>query len=162
MRTLEEILQMNLLLNTHDFHLEKIFFLDKKQNIIMDGFFTKIIFSNDFVTMNGLYFDFPVKITGTNKINSNLNILHFHCENKDFLQNLYLIEKRLLEYYMHFYGIHKSPSYNLKTQLQCGSVKFYKEEVSTENSRPPLFYIKISGIWENHYDVGITYKIIEY
>lgn len=43
MRTLEEILQMNLLLNTHDFHLEKIF-LDKKQNIIMDGFFTKIIF----------------------------------------------------------------------------------------------------------------------
>jgi hypothetical protein len=23
------------------------------------------------------------------------------------------------------------------------------------------FYIKISGVWENHRDIGITYKILE-
>lgn len=153
---------MNLLLNIHDFNLEKVFFLDKKQNIIMEGFFTKIIFSNDFVTMNGLFFDFPVKINCMNKINNNLNILHFHHDNKEFIQSLYIIEKRLLDYYVHFYGINKSPAHNLKNQLQCGSVKFYKEDCLTDKYRSPLFYIKISGIWENQYNVGITYKIIEY
>jgi hypothetical protein len=40
-------------------------FLDTKQNMIMDGDFTKIIYSDDMVTMNGLYFACPLTLKTT-------------------------------------------------------------------------------------------------
>ena len=56
---------------------------------------------------------------------------------------------------MSFYKVQKTPVYTLKNQLQNGSIKYYK------NSVGGLLYIKISGIWENPSEVGITFKIIE-
>jgi hypothetical protein len=66
-----------------------------------------------------------------------------------------IIEKQLIQYYISFYKVQKTPVYTLKTQLQNGSIKYYK------NSVGGLLYIKISGIWENPNEVGITFKIIE-
>ena len=42
-----------------------VFFSDKKKNIIMDGTFTKIQYSESFFTMNGIFVYFPVM--GKNK-----------------------------------------------------------------------------------------------
>jgi hypothetical protein len=93
--------------------------------------------------------------------------------NKDIIQKLMDIEHELLQYYSHFYNIStdshhdkpnsrtKSFSYNLKSQLQNGSIKYYKESGDLHTNKP-FFYIKISGIWENQYEIGITFKIIEY
>ena len=52
---------MNLACNISDFEIENTFFLDIKQNIIIDGTFTKIIYSTSNVSFNGIYLIFPIK-----------------------------------------------------------------------------------------------------
>ena len=125
--------------------------------------------------MNGLYIDFPVKNIMTNKINSK-NILQLDTIiNKDLFQKLIDIEKQILMYYITYFSPlqsefhtnekmntlqNKTIVYNLKNQLQSGSIKYYKEYDCY--SKSGLLYIKISGIWENQNEIGITFKLIEY
>lgn len=167
---------MNLLLNLTDISLDKIYFSDKKTNMIMDGFFTKLMFSNDYVTMHGLYIDMPIKNPMVNKIYSR-NVLQLDIyNNKDIIQKFIDIEHQLLQYYSIFYQLpnnesdscmtrkykSKTFSYNLKSQLQNGAIKYYKDMDDLQSAKTSFFYIKISGIWENQHEIGITFKIIEY
>lgn len=168
-------IEMNILLHINDFDLSQIYFLDKKTNIIMDGVFTKMLYSNNCMTMNGLYIDFPIKNIITNKINAK-NILQLDIiNNKDLFQKLIDIEKHLLIYYINYFSPlqsefqtsekrnqlqNKKIVYTLKNQLQSGSIKYYKEYDCY--SKSGLLYIKISGIWENNNEIGITFKLIEY
>jgi hypothetical protein len=169
------IIEMNLLLYINNINLSQIYFLDKKTNIIMDGVFTKIIYSNNCMSMNGLYIDFSVKNVMLNKIHSKNIIQLDTVNNKDLFQKLIDIEKTLLLYYIQYFSPlqsefqsnekrnhikNKTIVYNLKNQLQSGSIKYYKENDSY--AKPTAFYIKISGIWENQSEIGITFKLIEY
>lgn len=144
---------MILLIQPTDFFVKNIYFLEKKINMIMDGYFTKVLFTNPFMTMNGLFFPLPIK---KSPIVKSPHFLQFNTNyHKELITRMSIIEKQLIQYYISFYGIQKIPVYTLKTQLQNGSIKYYK------NSIGGSLYIKISGIWENHHEVGITFKIIE-
>jgi hypothetical protein len=168
-------IEMNLLLYINNIDLSQIYFLDKKTNIIMDGVFTKIIYSNYCMYMNGLYIDFPVKNIMINRIHSKNIIQLDTVNNRDLFQKLIDIEKQLLMYYVQYFSPLQSEFHtsekrvnlqnktiicSLKNQLQSGSIKYYKEYDCY--SKTGLFYIKISGIWENQNEVGITFKLIEY
>ena len=118
----------------------------------MEGFFTKLIFTTPFMTMNGLFFHFPIQPTIANHFIQFDTVSH-----KELIYRLSLIEKQLIQYYFMFFGINKTPVYALKNQLQKGSVKYYRD-----GSQGGSFYIKISGIWENYNEAGITFKIIEH
>lgn len=147
---------MFLLLNPLNFHIQNIYFLEKKMNMIMEGFFTKIVYSIDFMTMNGLFFKVPFTLP-----NSSSHFISIsRSGHKDIIQRLSSIEKHLIQYYMMFYNSNKTPVYLLKSQLQRGQVKYYKDVAV--GSMETAFYLKISGIWENSYEVGMTFKIIEY
>ena len=52
---------MFLLLDPKDFNIKNIYFLEKKSNKLMDGFFTKIIFTNSFMTMNGIFLKLAIQ-----------------------------------------------------------------------------------------------------
>lgn len=160
---------MNILLYSTDFDVSKIYFLDKKTNMIMDGVFTKIIYSNNCMSMNGIYIDFPIKNV-TNKNNSK-NIMQFDVlNNKDMIQKMTDIEKQIIHYYIQYFSLsshrtqenvqNKTIMYNLKNQLQNGTIKYYKEYEHSQ--KPSSYYIKFSGIWENQSEIGITFKLIEY
>ena len=144
---------MLFLLQQSDFFIKNVYFLEKKMNMIMDGYFTKLLFTNSFMTMNGLFFQLPIKKFIYSK---SPYFLQFDpvCH-KDLITQMSIIEKQLIQYYMSFHKVQKTPVYALKNQLQNGSIKYYK------NSTGGLLYIKISGIWENPSEVGITFKIIE-
>lgn len=54
---------MNIIFDISNIHIEQyVKFLDTKPNNIMPGEFTKIIYSNDFVSLNGLYIDCPLDL----------------------------------------------------------------------------------------------------
>lgn len=166
---------MNILLHMNDVNLPQIYFLDKKTNIIMDGVFTKILYSNHCMSMNGIYIYLPIKNIMTNKIHSK-NILQLDTiNNKDIFQKLIDIEKQLLNYYVQYFSPlqmdfqsnekrhniqNKTIIFNLKNQLQSGCIKYYKEHDCYYKTGS--FYIKISGIWETYNEIGITFKLIEY
>jgi hypothetical protein len=103
--------------------------------------------------------------------------------NKTLLENICEIEKSLLNYYLEYMTKTqtKRKVYGLSEQLLHGSARFYSRFpnpvscASDQRNPNPVSYasdqrnpnpnhnylIKISGIWENNQEIGITYKILE-
>jgi hypothetical protein len=114
---------MNFIFEINDFYLENIHFLETKKNIIMDGNFTKISYSDDCILLNGIYIHFPIEISKTQHLinknnnystiekcdvgkfenNSNKNMIYFDpnlLSNKELIKKIAKIEKNILEYYL--------------------------------------------------------------
>lgn len=159
---------MNIILDISDFQLGYLYFLPPKQNIIMDGTFSKIIYSNESFSLNSVYLHLPFEILSIEKMGSK-NIVKLIGESKanvTLMQNLCRIENRILEYYKqtHPNKASKNMAFSLCKQLSSGSLKLYKDYyMGHDQLKSSLqFILKISGIWESHSDIGMTYKIIEY
>ena len=156
--------QMNISIDLQKITLPNVYFLDKKTNIIMDGNFTKIIYSNDWFTMNGLYVLFPIESHSVDKI-SNKVILKFNpynANNSIIIQEFSKLELRILEYYKNIYRCKTKISGFLSRQLYTGSMKLYKDYGSCDIKKNNIQYIiKISGVWETYEEIGLTYKLIE-
>jgi hypothetical protein len=175
---------MNIILDNNDFAIQNIFFLEKMNNVIIDGFFSKIIVSDEFFTMNGLFLDLPVIVNESSMVNQyNKQIINFnsHTQNNLLLiTKISEIENSIIHYYKKIYDIKKKSSLVLTTQLFNGYFKIYKEngyfsnhrtDIGNPSSKPggkpditktnKKYIIKISGLWENKEEVGISYKFIE-
>jgi len=168
---------MNLYLNIDDLKSENeiqlydnVRFLYAKQNTIMDGDFTKILYSTDCFTMNGLYLLFPAVIdkrpvTKPAHINHIRTLLHNNQSNIILTQEFGLLETALLSLYTKYHQCEKQFELSLFKQLSNRHIRVYTEHVgeSRRNLDTPKtsLILKISGIWESHDKVGITYKIVE-
>ena len=50
----------------------------------------------------------------------------------------------------------------LYEQLNSGNIKLFKDSLKLHKiNKDNEFIIKISGIWENEYEYGITYKFVD-
>jgi len=152
---------MNFIFDIKDFNIEKIHLFEKKKNIVIDGIFTKIVYSDELLTMNGIYFDFPLEFKNGPITYNNRNIHFYPYEpaNLEYIKDFSRIEENIIHYYKYFYNINKKSNLALTNQLYSGFFKIYREP-SHLNERAK-YILKISGIWENKTEVGITYKIIE-
>lgn len=171
---------MNFILDKDSFCIDNIHFSEVKHNIIIDGNFTKLFYSTPFFILNNIFIDMKIVARDFRQINSayynkhyenggynvNINnvgkyIMYFDLmENMDILHKIVDIEKHILDYYLTYRGIRKIPEYIFKNQIMNKNLKFYKNMQTDENS--VKFYLKISGIWENNSQIGITYKIVNY
>ena len=59
---------MNISLNINSFCLENLFFLEKKQNIVMNGFFTKIVYSDKNIIFNSVFLGFKINVDSEKNI----------------------------------------------------------------------------------------------
>jgi hypothetical protein len=154
---------MNFIFNIEQFQIENIHLFEKKKNVVIDGNFTKIIYSDDLITMNGIYLNFPIEIQNNTKHYSNKNI-HFypyHLKNIQYIKAFCRIEEYIINYYKIFYDIDKKNHLGLAKQLYSGFFKVYADKDDSKRLYKNKYILKISGIWENMSDVGITYKLIE-
>jgi len=155
---------MNVILDISNFQLNNIIFLESKRNMIMDGTFSKIIYSNQYFSLNSIYFTFVIDIQTIEK-QMNKYIMKYNpysIINSQLIQELSKIEYRIIEYFKQINSINKRTNCILNKQLLTGNLKIYKDyNLSKINKNPPQYIIKISGIWENNNEIGITYKIIE-
>ena len=142
---------MNILLDINDIYIENIFLMEKVRNTVLENSdFTKIIYSNEFIGLNGIYlkvFFINFKIENfNNKTKYNLN----NESNNIMIEKLCNIEKNILE----FYNKNLNHQYNLQKQLNNG---IYKCVI---NDNKLFVTLKISGIWENQNSCGLTFKFI--
>tara|TARA_Y100000389_G_C17470680_1_gene530375 strand:- start:91 stop:573 length:483 start_codon:yes stop_codon:yes gene_type:complete len=156
---------MNLLINPKYFYknneyqlLGSIYFLDSKPNNIMDGEFTKLLFSNKDMTLNGLYLEVNLhNIEEKPNDNKNKLILKFpsnHLNNISIIHSLVQLEQKILEAYMCKKRSKKQPRFSLHQQLTNGYIHAYYDFLS----KVPTYTLKISGVWETPHSYGITYK----
>jgi hypothetical protein len=174
---------MNIIINPSDIIHEngvinknRIHFLNTKRNITMDGEFTKLLFVTEHFSTDSLFVYFPVQLQIDTRINYKSETFSTFCNennqkfkkqaifkpntiNKEIISKFTEFEKQILNYYKTYKNINKRSMLLLNNTLLTGNIKLFTS--SNSNDKNKNYGIKISGIWESHETVGITYKIIE-
>ena len=150
---------------------DDIRYLYPKKNTIMEGEFTKILFSKNNITMNGLYLYLPLSVDTTtnnnhtkNNYNKNKNEIYIRnlartSLNNQIISDLKQLEKSILNHYIEYTKCGKPPEYILNKQLLTNQIRVYHDNYGIKKKNK--YVIKISGIWETNCKMGLTYKIME-
>ena len=160
---------MNLVLDISQFTIANSYFLDTRRNIIIDGNFTKLVYSAEEFSMNGIYFSFPIEAHTLDKISSKYIIKFnpYSKNNQSVSQDFSKLEYKVLEYYKQMYGKPCKIVNSLSKQIYSGSLKIYRDY--SIDARNPIgddiktakFILKVSGVWETKDDIGITFKLFQ-
>ena len=154
---------MNFIINMNHFQIENLHLFEKKKNIVIDGIFTKMIYSDKLLSMNGIYLSFPLELNLNQNTYNNKNVFFYSYtrNNDNYIKELSNIETNIINYYKYFYNVNKENSMVLKKQLQSGFFKLYREQTNEKKNGNVKFVLKISGIWETKNEIGITFKLLE-
>jgi len=149
-----------LMLPLTEIDAENIFFLDSKKNMLMEGTFTKIIFMNEWFAMNGIYAQFPIRVQSVeiNPVMGQKHTIYFSVnDHLELIAKIEGLENGILTKYS--CSSNKVPVYSLQYSLRMGFFKIYKESKLLQKNTG--FALKISGIWENANNYGLSYKIMD-
>ena len=127
----------------------------------MDGTFTKLIFMNEWFTMNGIYISLPIYVQKIeiNPIMGQKHTISFSVNaHLEIIGKIETLERAILSRYSAYENT-KIPMYNINNSLRMGVFKLYKENKIIQKQTG--FALKISGIWENVNNYGLSYKIVE-
>ena len=137
---------MYMLTLSHD--INNIYILPSKSNYVLKhGKYNKILYSNQYITLNGLYI--PIQLD---------NLQYSKKYNKYFLRftnilnDIITLEQQLLSKYNN--TLHHNTI--LKTSIENKRFVIDSKQAITSHH----FILYISGLWENNYEVGIIFKIL--
>jgi hypothetical protein len=146
---------MNLIKRLNQYNDNNIFFGEPtKNNIIDDGNFIKIIYSNNNISFNGIYLLIELKNIVCEKYYNKYKI----CFNTSLNNNTINILKNIEQDILKKYNINKNPSFKLNEMLNSGNIKIYNEIDNINNIN---LLLKISGIWETQFNYGLTFKFLQ-
>lgn len=147
---------MNILINNKLFNINDVFFQELVKNTIMnESSFTRILYSNNIFILNGIHLLINLKIDKIEKYYHKY-ICHFNINsNNEIIDTIINIERKILNKY----NTKKVYNLNIGQQLMSSNIKILDDDISIGDIRDE-FILKLSGIWENEKEYGITYKII--
>jgi hypothetical protein len=142
-------MQSHLLINKQ--HIHNIFFAPTQVNKILNNSkYTKLLYSTNLITLNGLLFHIQLNNFRHYKL---FNKYHISFDNiPPELYNIMSLEKALL----HKKFPTKLPAYNIFNIIQHKQLNFYS---NTTIPNPGSLILKISGIWSNETECGLTFRI---
>lgn len=160
---------MNLVLKIEQFEPLCLFFRDTKKNILMDGNFTKLIYSHEWFTMNGIYLSIPIIIQNINVISNKLYV-YYECSESERIHSM---EQQILENYQQMFRCsYKIMTSKLSSQIkkECLFIPLTSNDRFDQTIRtldwkdwqegPKKLCVKISGIWESQNEIGLTYHFM--
>jgi len=150
---------MNIILNPKQFNMNHVYFSEPIENTIMDeSIFIKILYSNELMTLNGIFTDLEIKITQKDNYFKKIKFNFDTTQNNEILQKVYKMETDILNKY----NSNKTKKRTIYDSLSTGNMKIFPNIGTEINKCSNKFILKISGLWENNHEIGITYKIIIY
>ena len=154
---------MSLALPIHQFNINNIFFQEAIKNTIMsDSNFFRIIYSDALVMLNGICLEFTLPIIYIDKSFNKFKCIFDKQLNHTLIQAICKAEYDILAKCSEK-NINKNPIYRLSNQLRNGVIKVLNLSSinNTTNNINKKFIIKISGIWSNDFEYGLTYKFTQ-
>jgi|TARA_Y100000287_G_C14125656_1_gene307185 hypothetical protein len=153
---------MYLTIPANDFEINNVIISDKsKNNVIENSFFYRMYYSNDLVSMNGIYIKFNLYDLEIeeyyNKIKCNFS--RYDDRNKFLIRQLTTIEHEILKNYIQ---LTQNPVYTIREQLMNYYIKlFHKENNRLIGKLSSVSVIlKISGLWLTNKEHGLTFRFI--
>ena len=148
---------MNLVTTLDQYNPRCIFFLEPiKNTVIPNSNFIRIYYSNSDFTLNGIYLSINFTNINTEKYYNKYKCIFNKNDNLQLINQLFTFEKEILKKYE---IKDKIPQHSLFNQINQGSMKIFADNESIFSSNMN-FILKVSGIWENETEYGITYKFI--
>lgn len=146
---------MNIVINIEQYNDNNVIFCEPiKNNVMLDGYFIRIIYSTDIFALNGIYLQLPLNDIACEKYYLKYKCIFNVAKHKNMIDKIKIIEENLLQKYK---IADKTPQFKIYEQLQNGNIKLFG---NIENQTNPLFILKISGIWETQLNYGLTYKFV--
>jgi hypothetical protein len=145
---------MNLILPLSEFNLNCVHFGEKQKNtVIWNSFFIKLIYSNPEISLNGIFLLINLKQKQISKDYNKYKIKFNITNNHDLIHRIELIEKTIL-HKINIVG--KTPRLSIYEQFKNGHLKL---NLSNDYfNQDDLCILKLSGVWENSTEYGITFK----
>lgn len=151
---------MNIVIDIDDFNKDNIFLQEPvKNNIIDDSKFIRLIYSNNIFAVNTVYIVFNLQIINIENYFNKHKFVFNVKQNTKLINQLKSIEESILD---KIFINNKKPVLRLYEQVNSGNIKLFKDSLKLHKPYSDNeFIIKISGIWENEYEYGITYKFVD-
>ena len=133
---------MNIALSVKDITIDDIFFLDPIKNIIINNSkFIRIIYSNNLLTLNGIY-------------------LICNIDNKDKNNNhgLLLYIQSLEDNILNKFSKEKIKNYKIREYFNNN---FINTDYTKDQEKYTKYILKISGIWDASNNIGLTFKFLK-
>jgi uncharacterized protein (DUF2252 family) len=150
---------MNLVKTIDQYDDTNVFFCEPiKNNIMNEGNFIRIIYSNSLFVLNGMNLLVPLNNIVVEKYYNKYKCSFQVGNNKEIIDVLKTIEENLLKKVQ---IKNKMPQYKIQEQMKNGYIKLFLENPEYMNSGQTFFMLKISGIWETENHYGLTYKFLQ-
>ena len=143
---------MNFILDISQIDYMNFIFLEKKKNIIVDGYFTKIIYSDSFIRLNNIYLNIPIQFQYIDKTIFKNNIFFNYSQNNTLIKNISNLEEELIESYKKEFNVKKNSVLSLNNQMKTGKIKIYKEYSNDSNENRRLSSSSLSEAHSSNSD----------
>jgi len=140
-----------------EFDINCIFYHEQVKNTVMDNSnFSRILYSNNLFTLNGIFIKFSISLTSIEKIYNKYKCSFDskNIDNYNVISKIKLIESYTLRTCNYK---NKTPIYRITEQLNNNFLKVFNDKTHKENND---FILKIYGIWDTEHEYGVTYKFI--
>jgi ribosomal protein S17E len=151
---------MNLVKTLDQYHENNIYFCAPiKNNVMNEGNFIRIIYSTPNFSLNSINLIIPLAGCLFEKYYSKYKCSFDYQHNKHIINKIKIVEENILK---HTNIQNKIPQYKIFDQLKNGNVKIFSVNCDKpiENKNTSIL-LKISGIWENEMQYGLTYKFLQ-
>ena len=148
---------MNLAITFKQYDPRYIYFLAPTKNTIMpNSDFIGIIYSNNDFILNGIYLIIDINNILIESYYSKYKCNFNFSDNYDIINKLIIFEKEILKKYK---INNKKQVLSLQNQLNLEYIKIFANTIDTSDKSIKIV-LKVSGIWKNDNEYGITYKFI--
>jgi len=150
---------MFLIIQPKDFNKNFLMLSDKtKNNVMNDGYFYRLYYSDEDCTSKGLFLEFELKQVAIEKYFNKLKCGFNTSYNANIIGFIKSIEKAIIDIMPDKQG--KYTTFRIEEQLQNGFIKIFHNNTSVSptkhNSKKLL--LKISGIWSSAKEYGVTFR----
>ena len=149
---------MNIVKTLDQYDEENVYFCEPiKNNIMNEGYFIRIIYSNSLFILNGINLFIPLNDVVFDKYYNKYRCSFIVENHLQLIDELRTIEENLL---IKSNIKYKIPQYKINDQMKNGNIKLFLEHIN-ERTNNNYFILKISGIWETDSHYGLTYKFLK-
>jgi RNAse (barnase) inhibitor barstar len=146
---------MIIIKNIEQYNEEYVYFTQSiKNNIMNNGRFIRIIYSNSLFMLNGIYIMFNIESTNIDNFYNKFKCAFNVNQYSNIIASIQEIEKGILN---KINIVNKEPKYKIYEQIKNGIIKVFS---TTTDKMSDKFLLKISGVWETDIEYGLTYKFI--
>ncbi len=126
-----------------------------KNSIIQGGHFVRLLYSTHLCTTVGMTIDVPLKLQAAAPKQDRLWCVFSVLDNLDVIGKIASIESQILSSVSQNNENHCT---KLSKMLERGMVRMCFNDAEPQAGEDLKFLCRLSGIWENSGQVGITYK----